>query len=540
MPAAENIVDSTTGIDYVFYEHGYHLGGKFSSSSSASKPKAGKATQTAEEAMEASSNYYINNHVRITVLLHRSKEFKGSRVVGVQVSPLSIEHTYEGELGKRIEPKDACADPASQNRKLMVISGPDARSKLEKEGEKLEVVFTYDVEWERSPIKWASRWDIYLSMGNRYSDEVHWFSIINSVLIAVFLTGMVALILMRTLRKDLVFYNRVMTDEEKQEQQDESGWKLVHGQVFRPPSCPMLFSVFVGTGTQVALSAFVTLIFACIGFLSPANRGALMIVLVLLFVFMGVPGGYTAARTYKMLGETSWQKTIVLQSTLFPVFIFAIFFGLNLIVWHAGSTGAVPFGAMFTVIALWFGISIPLTFIGAYFGYRRPKVEHPLKIDAGPPKSIPPQPWYMSPCVTIPIGGILPFGAVFVEIFFIFSALWLDQYYYVFGFTAIVFVIMLITCAEIVMVLIYFQLCSEDYRWWWRSFLTAGSSAMYVGLYAVYYFATKMHVARLASAITYFGYMSIVCSAFFMITGVVGYCAGFWFTRKIYGSLKVD
>jgi transmembrane 9 superfamily protein 2/4 len=314
----------------------------------------------------------------------------------------------------------------------------------------------------------------------------------------------------------------------------------------------MLFAVFIGTGTQVALSGIVTLIFACIGFLSPANRGALMIVLVLLFVFMGVPGGYSAARTYRMHGGTSWQKTIILQSTLFPVFIFSIFFVLNLIVWHEGSTGAVPFGAMCTVMALWFGISIPLTFIGAYFGYRRPKIEPVSKVEPGPPKSIPVQPWYMHPLVTIAVGGILPFGAVFVEIFFIFSALWLDQYvvaytllpsslinapavsssvalfalvfcvdltndflfqtarvlvvsllrryYYVFGFTAIVFVIMMITCAEITMVLIYFQLCGEDYRWWWRSFLTAGSSAVYIGLYAVYYFVTKVRRCECALA----------------------------------------
>jgi transmembrane 9 superfamily protein 2/4 len=228
MPAAENIVDSTTGIDYVFYEHGYHLGGKYFIDATASPEEDDE-----KNADGGSPNYYINNHVRITVQLHRSKEFKGSRVVGVHVSPLSIQHTYEGDIGKRIEPKSACVDPAAENRKLMVLTGPDASSDLDEKDNTIEVVFTYDVEWAESPIKWASRWDIYLSMGNRYSDEVHWFSIINSILIAVFLTGMVALILMRTLRQDLVFYNRVMSDEEKQEQQDESGWKLIHGQVRR-------------------------------------------------------------------------------------------------------------------------------------------------------------------------------------------------------------------------------------------------------------------------------------------------------------------
>lgn len=44
--------------------------------------------------------------------------------------------------------------------------------------------------------------------------------------------------------------------------------------------------------------------------------------------------------------------------------------------------------------------------------------------------------------------------------------MWLHQYYYLFGFVALVFLILCLTCAEITVVLAYFQLCSEDYRWW--------------------------------------------------------------------------
>lgn len=39
-------------------------------------------------------------------------------------------------------------------------------------------------------------------------------------------------------------------------------------------------------------------------------------------------------------------------------------------------------------------------------------------------------------------GGILPFGSVFVELFFILSSMWLDQYYYVFGFLLLVFILL--------------------------------------------------------------------------------------------------
>ena len=64
------------------------------------------------------------------------------------------------------------------------------------------------------------------------------------------------------------------------------------------------------------------------------------------------------------------------------------------------------------------------------------------------------------------IGGILPFGAVFIELFFILTSMWLHQFYYLFGFLCLVYIILVITCAEITIVLCYFQLCSEDYRWW--------------------------------------------------------------------------
>jgi len=103
-------------------------------------------------------------------------------------------------------------------------------------------------------------------------DQIHWFSIINSLMIVLFLTGMVAMIMMRTLHADFRRYREMETSEEAQE---ETGWKLVHGDVFRPPGFPMLLSVSVGSGVQVFAMGVITMMFAVLGFLSPANRGGL-------------------------------------------------------------------------------------------------------------------------------------------------------------------------------------------------------------------------------------------------------------------------
>merc|ERR1711976_337796 len=103
---------------------------------------------------------------------------------------------------------------------------------------------------------------------------------------------------------------------------------------------------------------------------------------------------------------------------------------------------------------------------------------------------------FIQPIFTALVGGVLPFGAVFTELFFILSSLWQHQFYYLFSFLALVLVILMITCAEISIALTYFQLTSEDYNWWWRSFFTSASSAIYVFAYSMLYFSSHLQIER--------------------------------------------
>merc|ERR1711920_1035258 len=104
-------------------------------------------------------------------------------------------------------------------------------------------------------------------------------------------------------------------------------------------------------------------------------------------------------------------------------------------------------------------------------------------------------------------------------------------FYYLFGFLALVLVILIVTCAEISIALTYFQLTSENYNWWWRSFLASGSSALYVFLYSVLYFNSRLQIDKLVSTILYFGYMSIVSIIFALLTGSIGMIASFFFVK---------
>ena len=166
-------------------------------------------------------------------------------------------------------------------------------------------------------------------------------------------------------------------------------------------------------------------------------------------------------------------------------------------------------------------------------------LEYPTKTNLIP-RSVPARPWYMTPVFCVLVGGVLPFGAVFIELFFILSSIWLHQFYYVFGFLLLVFLILIVTCAEISIVMCYFQLCAEDYHWWWRSFLTSGSSAGYMFAYSVFYFYTKLEITKPISALLYFSYMGITALIFFLLTGTIGFYACYWFVFKIFSAIKVD
>ncbi|KAH7281887.1 hypothetical protein KP509_35G001000 [Ceratopteris richardii] len=469
--------------------------------------------------------YFVYNHLAFTVLFHPDPEILTSRIVGFEVIPYSVKHEYNKPDNDE-KPKLFTCNPETKQ----FVTGQQPPQEV-KENE--EIVFTYDVKFQTSDVKWASRWDTYLLMSD---DQIHWFSIVNSLMIVLFLSGMVAMIMMRTLYQDIARYNQLETQEEAQE---ETGWKLVHADVFRPPSNAGLLCVYVGNGVQFLGMTIITMIFALFGFLSPANRGALMTAMILLWAFMGIVAGYSSSRFFKMFKGTEWKKNTLRTALVFPGIVFCIFFILNCLIWGEKSSGAVPFGTMFALVFLWFGISVPLVFIGSYFGFKKAPIEDPVRTNKIP-RQIPEQAWYMQPIFSILVGGILPFGAVFIELFFILTSIWLHQFYYIFGFLFIVFLILVVTCAEITIVLCYFQLCSEDYHWWWRAYLTSGSSALYLFLYATFYFFTKLEITKLVSGILYFGYMVIISYSFFVLTGTIGFYACFWFVRTIYASVKFD
>lgn len=487
LPVAMSRKDKVTGKE--FYHMGFNLGFK-----------------------STNNILYLNNHYQITIKYHKESGPK-YRVVGASIWPFSVE-----DINKA---KDCGFTPD-----LYPLH-------LKEEGE-TKVKYTYNIKWEESTITWGTRWDMYL---NVLDVKIHWFSLLNSIFIVLFLSGMVAMILMRALHKDIARYNQI--DDDAEDAAEDFGWKLVHGDVFRAPVRGTFLAVAVGSGSQLVLMISVTLVFAVLGFLSPSSRGSLPTALVVTYILFGSVAGYQSARFYKMFGGENWKKNVLLSAFFVPGVLILVLIIINFFLIAARSSAAIPFGTIFVLFLLWGLVSVPLCFAGAYFGFKKEKIEHPVRTNQIP-RQIPEQPYYLRTFPSVFMGGILPFGAIFIELYFIMNSLWGHRVYYVFGFLFVVFSILIVTCAEVTMLMCYFNLCSEDYHWWWRSFFMSGTTAFYVFLYSIYYYYTALHIEDLTSSIVYFGWSVIISILIMIVTGTIGFYSCFMFVRKIYSTVKID
>ena len=488
----------------------------------------------------ASKEYYVYNHVKLVIDYHEKTD--GYRVVGFAVEPMSIKHRFQGGYewdGESqegfVKPLDTCSP--SQPMEVAAIG----ENQIVKKGE--VVLYTYDIVWKESSVKWASRWDVYLSENHLVPAKVHWYSITNSILVVLFLSLLVITILVRNLKRDIAGYEALAAladDEEQDEEISETGWKLLHADVFRPPTTfPMLYAVFIGTGVQLFCTTLLAIVFSAIGFLSPARRGSLMIAILVFYVLCGILAGYITSRLYKSFNGRHYQLCTILTATLFPGMVFCVFVFFNIILFFMEASVAAPLLDVIIVAAMWCCVSIPLVFMGSYHGYKADKIEYPTHT-SNFPREIPEPPLLMNPLVGMTVTGIVPFSAAYVEFFFIMTSLWMDQFYYVFGFTLIVFLILCITCAEVTVLLVYYQLCAENHRWWWFAFLASGNTAAYMFVYSFFWFRTLQASKLLMTYLLYFGYMFLLCFAMLLITGTVGAMVTFWFVRKIFGTVKID
>ncbi|CRL02640.1 CLUMA_CG015777, isoform A [Clunio marinus] len=398
--------------------------------------------------------------------------------------------------------------------------------------------FTYEVNWRPTTVEFKDRFDKYLDP-NFFQHRIHWFSIFNSFMMVIFLVGLVSMILVRTLRKDYARYSKDEEMDDEHDLGDEYGWKNIHGDVFRSSSNPILFTSVIGCGYQLTSVVLCVTSFAIIGDLY-TERGSLLSTAIFVYAATSPINGYFGGSLYSRMGGRIWIRQMLLSAFLIPSFVCGTAFLINFIAIYYHASRAIPFGTMLAVTCICLFVILPLTLVGTIVGRNlNGQPDHPCRVNAVP-RPIPEKKWFMEPLVITLLGGILPFGSIFIEMYFIFTSFWAYKIYYVYGFMLLVFLILIVVTICVTIVCTYFLLNAEDYRWQWTSFLSGASTAIYVYIYAFYYFFFKTKMYGLFQTVFYFGYMALFSGALGIICGTVGYVGTTYFVRKIYSNVKID
>lgn len=120
----------------------------------------------------------------------------------------------------------------------------------------------------------------------------------------------------------------------------------------------------------------------------------------------------------------NWIKSMVLTASLFPFLCFSIGLVLNTIAIFYHSLAAIPFGTMVVIFVLWAFISFPLVLLGTVVGRNWSGApNNPCRVKTIP-RPIPEKKWYLTPSVISLMGGLLPFGSIFIEMYFVFTSFW--------------------------------------------------------------------------------------------------------------------
>ncbi|KAJ1883584.1 hypothetical protein H4R99_000456 [Coemansia sp. RSA 1722] len=455
---------------------------------------------------------YLNNHVDMHVVYEMRGESR--HIVGFEVYPRSI-FNGSGDC-------PSLDDPGADGLLL---------------GSTESVTYSYSVHWiEDSSVRWNHRWDRYLSVTN---PQVHWYAIFNSAVIIVLLSCIVSVIVMRMLNRDLAVFNE---EEFRDDIEETSGWKLLHADVFRAPRYGGLLAPLLGTTVQVMYTFIATVALGMLGILSPSYRGGLLTTAIVLFLVLGCVAGYYSAHLYRTWGGGNWFKNSLMTATLVPTSLMAVQLLLNLFLWYRASSAAMPFSTILLLFVLWLLVELPLTLLGGWLGFRRPPYSEPSRTSAIP-RPIPPQPKYLRLLPSILLSGALPFSVIFIELFFVFKSIWQDSFYYEYGFTLIVGLLLSLTVCETTIIMVWLSLNSGHHRWWWKAFTCGASSAIYIFAYSVFFYFTKLRAGMpdfvgFVPTLTFFAHSLLISAAYALCTGSMGFFAAYFFVRRIYGMVK--
>jgi hypothetical protein len=369
------------------------------------------------------------------------------------------------------------------------------------------------------------------------------------------IVGLVAIVLIKVVRADLLLPDeknlKLESGDRASEPEDIALWKLLHGDVFRSPVHRMWICAALGSGVQLL---FVLTMVGVIGtiwtYMNATNgglyynRGTLITAAIIIYLLSAAISGYVSSRMYTRIGGVKWSWNMFVTSLFFTGPAFFIWSILNNIAIAYNSTAAFPFTTIIQIFAMWALVTIPLTVIGGIIGRQSGIAK--IRSDPFPtrtnriPREIPRYPFLSSMRFQILLTGFITFWSIYIEFKFVIQSLWTQTVEYrLYG--ALTVSVFLLLCLSISLTILFtfFQLNSENYKWWWRSFIAGGSVGIFVFAYCVYYYANSI-MDGFFQASFFFLYSALLSFGIWLIVGTASFLATYQFIWFLYRQVKID
>jgi transmembrane 9 superfamily protein 2/4 len=394
---------------------------------------------------------------------------------------------------------------------------------------------SYSVKYELTNTTWYTRWDDILSID--YDPKIHWFSISNTLLLLLCLSILIGVILVQTIRKDFSKQSQFLDDEDAPE---ETGWKLIHGDVFRPPGFPGILAALVGSGVQVAIGGVLVIAVAALGFLAPLNTGSMVTAITVVAIVAAPFGGFVSSKLGKTVSGHVSKCDFFMAATMFLGPELICYLIANWIFVQNGSSAAATlrsFVELFVAVVL---LDLALFALGFLVGTRLAPFECPARVNTIA-RLVPRQPFFLSPIFMAVVGGVIVFASIYVQVYFILQALWTNlSYYYLFGLLLVVVVAMLIIATELSVFAIYLSLSYENHRWWWTAFSVPASIGFVFFGYCVLFMVRIYRPPDASSILIFLIFSFVIALGLSLANGALGFLGAFLFVQKMYGALKME
>jgi ABC-type uncharacterized transport system permease subunit len=125
----------------------------------------------------------------------------------------------------------------------------------------------------------------------------------------------------------------------------------------------MLFTAFIGLGTQGITIMFGLLFLSLFGIFYPNNNGTIYVSGIILYALTSGLGGYISSSYYKQMGGEKWQWNIVMVSALclVPLLIAFSFVNTTALIYHT-STAVAALSVVWAIIMLLIGTLLSVIF----------------------------------------------------------------------------------------------------------------------------------------------------------------------------------